>query len=70
MPKPNGHRARWVQREAAKHTSPESIRLGIATAEKHIDTLAVAGDSRETEIARETHHELIRVLTKRLADFA
>ena len=69
MPKPNGHRARWVQIEAAKHTTPESIRQRIAHEEKQINALAAAGPGQEIEQAREAHFELIQVLTERLADF-
>ena len=69
MPKPNGHRARWVQIEAAKHTTPESIRQRIAYKEKQINALASAGLGQEIEQARETHSELIQVLSERLADF-
>ena len=66
MPKPVSS---WVQREAAKHTRPESIRRRIATAEKHIETLAVVTGSREAQMALKAHYELIQVLTESLADF-
>ena len=69
MPKLNGHRARWVQREAAQHTTPESIRQRIAHEEKQIDALASAGLGQEIEKAREAHVDLIQVLSERLADF-
>ena len=67
MPKPNGHRSRWVQREAAKHTTPDSIRRRIAHEEKQIDVLAGAGLGQEAEQARNAHQELIQVLSERLA---
>ena len=67
MSKLNGQRSRWVQTEAAKHTTPESIRQRIAHEEKLIQVLASAGLSEDAERALETHHELIRVLTERLA---
>ena len=67
MPKPNGQRSRWVQTEAAKHTTPESIRQRIAHEEKQINALASAGLGQEMEKAREAHVELIQVLSERLA---
>ena len=67
MPKPNGHRARWVQREAAQHTTPESIRRRIAYAENQINALASAGLGPAIEKAREAHVDLIQVLSERLA---
>ena len=69
MPKPNGHRSRWARTEAAKHTTPESMRQRIADEEEKIDVLVSAGLGQEIEQALETHPELIRVLTERLADF-
>ena len=69
MDKLNGRRSRWVQIEAAKHTTPESIRQRIAYEEKQINALEGAGLGQEIEQAREAHRELIRVLTERLADF-
>ena len=56
-----------MQIEAAKHTTPESIRRRIAYAEKQINALAGAGLGQEIEQARETHSELIQVLSERLA---
>lgn len=71
MRQPNGHRAKWVQMEAAKHTTPARIRRRIADAEKHIrDLLDVGAGSSSMEQALEAHYELIRVLTKRLADLS
>ena len=67
MPKPNGQRSRWLQTEAAKHTTPDSIRDRIAYEEKQIRALANAGSGRQTERAREAHQELIQVLSERLA---
>jgi hypothetical protein len=71
MPKPNGQRSRWVETEAAKHTTPHGIRRRIADAEKHIRSLSDAGvGSDPMGEALKAHYELIEVLTKRLADFA
>ena len=67
MPRPNGQPSKWVQREAAKHTTPESIRQRIAHAEKRIDALASAGLGPEMVKAREAHVDLIQVLSERLA---
>lgn len=67
MPKPNGQRSRWVQREAAKHTTPDSIRRRIAYEQKQINALVGAGLGQEMEQAREAHSELIQVLLERLA---
>lgn len=67
MPKPNGQRSKWVQREAAKHTTPESIRQRIAYEQKQIRALAGAGLGQDIEKAREAHSELIQVLLERLA---
>jgi hypothetical protein len=70
MQQSNSHRSIWVQTEAAKHSTRESIRQRIAEAEKHIRDLTNAGISSSTmEQALEAHYELIEVLTKRLADF-
>ena len=66
MPKQNGQRSNWVEREAAKHTTPESIRRRIAFEEKQITDLASISSS-EAEYAREAHVELIQVLSERLA---
>ena len=67
----NERRSRWVQTEAAKHTTPESIRRRIAHETEQIRTLSGTGiPSASMAEALEAHHELIRVLTKRLADFA
>ena len=67
MPKPNGQPSRWVEKEAAKHTTYDSMRRRIAEAEKHLRALASLGLSREMEQAREAHGELIQVLSERLA---
>lgn len=66
MPKPNGQRSKWVQREAAKHTTPESIRQRIAYEQKQIRALAGAGLGQDIEKAREAHQELIQILSERL----
>lgn len=70
MPKPSGQPSRWVQTEAAKHTTPDSIRRRIADEHKQIRILADAGLT-EGPMAKalEAHYDLIRVLTERLADF-
>jgi hypothetical protein len=70
MPQMNGQRSRWVQTEAAKHTTPNSIRRRIAYETEQIRLLSGAGvASGSMGEALEAHQELIRVLTKRLADF-
>jgi hypothetical protein len=71
MPQMNGQRSRWVQTEAAKHTTPDSIRRRIADETEQIRILSGAGvASGPLGEALEAHHELIRVLTKRLADLS
>jgi hypothetical protein len=67
MPRPNGQLSRWVQKEAAKHTTPESIRQRIAYEEKQIRALAGVGSGDPVEKARRDHFELIQVLSERLA---
>ena len=67
MPRPNGQPSRWVQKEAAKHTTPESIRQRIAYEEKQIRALAGVGSGAPVEEARKNHFELIQVLSERLA---
>jgi hypothetical protein len=70
MQKPDDQRSRWVQTEAAKHTTPDSMRQRIAFAQKQIQILTGAGLGGEHAAkALETHNELIRVLTEHLADF-
>jgi hypothetical protein len=59
-----------VRKQAAKHTTPASIRQRIADEEKQIRILTNLGVlSGPLEHALQTHYELIEVLTKRLADF-
>jgi hypothetical protein len=58
-----------VQKEAAKHTTPASIRRRIAHEEEQIRVLTGTSLNGDMEKALEAHHELIRVLTERLADF-
>ena len=71
MHQTDGHRARWVHAEAAKHTTPDSIRRRIADEEKQIRVLLNAGATTgPMEQALEAHQELIEILTKRLANFA
>jgi hypothetical protein len=60
---------KWVQTEAAKHTTPASIRQRMAYEEKQILALASTGFGGDMEKARKTHRELIQVLSERLADF-
>ena len=43
MPKPDDPRSRWVQTEAAKHTTPDSIRQRIADEQQQIRILIDAG---------------------------
>jgi hypothetical protein len=70
MQKPDDPRSRWVQTEAAKHTTPDSIRRRIAHETEQIRILSGAGlGGGPMAKALEAHHELIRVLTERLADF-
>ena len=70
MQKPNGRTSRWMQKEAVQHTTPDSIRRRIADETEQIRLLSGAGVvSGSMGEALEAHHELIQVLTKRLADF-
>ncbi len=66
MPKLTGPRLRWVLTEAAKHTTPESMRRRIALAEKQLLALEGLSHSRDTQKAQEAHKELISVLSERL----
>jgi hypothetical protein len=62
MQQPDGRRPKWVQTEAAKHDTPESIRRRIADEQRQIRILSGAGLTNETiRTALEAHHELIRV---------
>jgi hypothetical protein len=70
MQKPNHLRSRWVQMEAAKHTTPDSIRQRIADEQKQIRILSGAGLTHGSMgNALEAHYELIRVLMEHLANF-
>jgi hypothetical protein len=69
VPQTNDRTSRWVQTEAAKHTTPASIRQRIAYEEKQIRILMNISLTGHVAQALEAHHELIRVLTERLADF-
>jgi hypothetical protein len=61
---------KWVQTEAAKHTTPASIQQRIADEHMQIRALSDAGiTSGRMEQALEAHYELIEVLAKRLTDF-
>jgi hypothetical protein len=57
----------WVRRQAARHTTPESIKRQIAREREQIRILTGAGDFRR---ALEFHHELIRALSERLESLA
>jgi hypothetical protein len=59
----------WVQRQAAKHTTPESIQRQIAREREQIQILTGSslGDFRR---ALEFHQELIRALSERLKSVA
>jgi len=60
-----------VQTEAAKHTTPDSMRRRIAFETEQVRILTSAGlTDGPMAKALEAHYELNRVLTKRLADFA
>ena len=70
MQKPDDPRSRWVQTEAAKHTTPDSMRRRITDETEKIRILMGAGlTDGPMRQALENHHELIRILTERLADF-
>ena len=58
----------WVQKEAAKHTTAGSIQRRIAYAKRQIRRLTDNGSSKEFAQALDAHHELIRVLSERLAE--
>jgi hypothetical protein len=59
----------WVQRQAAKHTTPESIRRQIAREREQILILTGSGLG-DFGRAQEFHQELIRVLSERLRSVA
>jgi NAD(P)H-hydrate repair Nnr-like enzyme with NAD(P)H-hydrate epimerase domain len=68
MQRPDDPRSQWVRKEAAKHTTPASIRQRIADEQNQIRILVDAGlGSGPTTKALEAHHELIRLITERLA---
>ena len=69
MRKLNGRRSRWVQTEAAKHTTAGSMRQRIAYEEEQVRALMSTSFGGDIEQALEAHHELIRVLSVRLAEF-
>jgi len=56
----------WVRSQAAKHTTPESIRRQIAHEREQIRILTGSGLG-DFGRALEFHHELIRALSERLA---
>ena len=67
MQKPNDLRSKWAQTEAAKHTTPDSIRRRIAHEREQIRILSGAGlTGGPMGDALEAHHELIRVLSENL----
>jgi hypothetical protein len=59
----------WVRRQAAKHTTPESIQRQIAREREQIRILTGSGLG-DFGRALEFHHELIRVLSERLKSIA
>ena len=67
LPKPSGPRSRWVQAEAAKFITPDSLRRRTADAKKQIRALASTGSGRDMEQARKAHQELIQMLSERLS---
>ena len=70
MQKPDDPRYRWARAEAAKHTTVDSMRRRIADETEKIRILMGAGlTDGPMRQALENHHELIRILTERLADF-
>ena len=59
--------AAWVQKEASKHTTPDSIEQRIALAHEHLRELNRLSPSAFVTRARKAHTELIQVLSERLA---
>jgi hypothetical protein len=57
----------WVLREAAKHITPESIRKRIQYERDQIRVLEDVGLTEGMAQSLEAHHELIQVLSERLA---
>ena len=60
----------WVRRQAAKHTTPGSIRRQIAYEQEQISILTGTGLGGDFGKALESHQELIRVLSERLESAA
>jgi hypothetical protein len=60
----------WVRRQAAKHTTPGSIRRQIAYEREQISILTGTGLGGDYGRALESHLELIRVLADRLKAIA
>ena len=60
----------WVRRQAAKHTTPGSLRRQIAYEQEQIRILTGSGLGADYGRALESHHELIRVLSERLKSIA
>ena len=60
----------WVRRQAAQHTTPESIRRQIAHEREQIRILTGTGLGGDFGRALEAHHELIRALSERLKAIA
>jgi hypothetical protein len=56
----------WVRRQAAKHTTPESLRRQIAYEQEQIRILKGSGLGGDFGKALGSHQELIRVLSERL----
>jgi hypothetical protein len=69
MQKLDDPKNQWARRQAAKHTTPESIRQRIAYEQEQIRILTRAGLGDEpVAAALEAHYQLIRILTERLAN--
>jgi hypothetical protein len=60
----------WVRRQAAQHTTPESIQRQIAHEREQIGILTGTGLGGDFGRALESHLELIRVLSERLEAIA
>jgi hypothetical protein len=60
----------WVRRQAAKHTTPGSLRRQIAYEQEQIHILTGTGLNGDFTRALEFHQELIRVLSERLESVA
>jgi hypothetical protein len=61
---------KWVRRQAAKHTTPASIRQQIDYERGQIRILTGTGLGGDFPRALDAHQELIRVLSERLSQIA